>query len=239
MRCIRVLCSRLDVAHNAVRKYARRVLAVVAAAAWGPSCVHTWSPVTRSFAWVTCATFCTSYVLFLNVPAVVTWLHQRPAYVDDLGSGAHPNHVDLAVSGGVVAHADPQQQKFKRWFLHAMRFVLALTTTAFVDYVVFRMHASRLAYFELAGVLGGVGNVYKTVQTHVGDVLLSQFLSWKRRDERRQSDFALSIALCPPSSLELATHVVATNRSSSSSSNPDDNPTSAAEGDGVYLLSLR
>jgi len=133
----------------------------------------------RTVLYVTPCTILGSYIVLYHCPYFLKSMHTRPLYFEELEDNGE---IDKAL-----------KKRFQDIFLKVINVVLAIVMGAIVDYAFYRFHDSKLSWFEILGLMGGMLSLYRSAWDHIGRILLL-WLALRKDDyktsrrKRRYSD---------------------------------------------------
>lgn len=112
----------------------------------------------QSVLYITPCTVLGSYIILYHFPYFLKSMHTRPLYFEEL-----ENNEEI----------DKNLKKcFQDIFLKVINIVLAIVIGAIVDYAFYRFHDSKLSWFEILGLIGGMLSLYRSAWDYIGRVLL-------------------------------------------------------------------
>ena len=107
--------------------------------------------------------FWSSYIILWNFPQINASLYSKPLYLDDL-----------------------DRSPYKKYYLRIMNLCLAILLGLFADYALLKGILKDKTLIEISAIIGGNLSLLGTIQTEVGNVMLTICHSCKTKSERKR-----------------------------------------------------
>jgi hypothetical protein len=120
-----------------------------------------------------------SFIVFVNFPAIVNFMHSRPTYYEDL--------------------LDEEDEVDKRRFQKVFNVILSILSAVFfalmVLYFFYQVNSTTLRGIELVGVLRGLGSIYGDVHQRLGSYVIEILEKCKSQKRNNSSTLPPTIQM--------------------------------------------
>jgi hypothetical protein len=127
------------------------------------------------------ASVVSAYVVLNNLPFLSRYVHTKPIYFEDLLDDSAEN--------------DLEREKHQIAFLRMMNVCLSVVVGVVVEYGFLKMRHSKLTYVELFGVIGGLANLYRAAQNHIGKVGLFVLSRQKKQQHHHHQNTQIEVEM--------------------------------------------
>ena len=111
------------------------------------------------------------FSILYNIPWLVTFLHMKPFYIEDL------EMVDINNKDEV-----DNRYKFQNWFTITITLLQSVAFCIVLDYLVYNLNSSDLKLTDTISFIGGCITLYISIQDKIGKLLLACFMMKKNKE---------------------------------------------------------
>jgi hypothetical protein len=140
------------------------ILTLLPFLAFIPSLKYDWC---RSLYYILPISGIVVYVFLLNFPMIVTSIHTRPIYYDDLEDS---RYIDQTI-----------KKRFQFIFIVILQITVTLIISSMIYYYYDQFHYTELSKIEIFGVLGGFISLLLKIENMIGNSVLVGLNLWKNR----------------------------------------------------------
>ena len=107
--------------------------------------------------------FFLSFILFWNIPIIVTYTNSKPLYFEDL-------FIDMSQLPSINIPKNGREA-FENYYLWILLLTNSLLVSALSNYWLFKTKHSH-SYYEIMGVTGGILKIFQVVNHYSGTIIL-------------------------------------------------------------------